>query len=114
MSELSNGTKKHTSKGVIRNYIIKIIQLRNTASKGHNDSTKKIRSLFGLTLRFLYLQILTAMIKGIVSRDFCVLFSISLNRYEPPDRTGSCVFLILMTFLYLNFFLKLTFAVYGI
>jgi hypothetical protein len=41
-----------------------------------------------------------AKVKGIVSRDFGVLFLISLNRYEPPDRAGSGLFFILMTFLY--------------
>jgi hypothetical protein len=41
-------------------------------------------------------------IKGIVSLDFGVFF-ISLFRYEVCNRTGSSLFLILMTFSYLNF-----------
>jgi hypothetical protein len=41
--------------------------------------------------------------KGIVSRDFSVLFLISLNKYEPPDRAGSGLFFILITFSHLNF-----------
>jgi hypothetical protein len=41
--------------------------------------------------------------KGIVSRDFGVLFLIYLNRYEVPDRSGSGLFFILMRSSYLNF-----------
>jgi hypothetical protein len=41
--------------------------------------------------------------KGIVSWNFDVLFLISLNRYEPPNRAGSGLFFILITFSYLNF-----------
>jgi hypothetical protein len=42
-------------------------------------------------------------LKGIVSRDFGVLFLIYLNRYEVPNRSGSGLFLILMRSSYLNF-----------
>jgi hypothetical protein len=41
--------------------------------------------------------------KGIVSRDFCVLFLIYLDRYEVPYRAGSGLFFILKRSSYLNF-----------
>jgi hypothetical protein len=41
--------------------------------------------------------------KGIVSRDFVILFLISLDRYEVPNRAGSGLFLILKRSSYLNF-----------
>jgi hypothetical protein len=43
------------------------------------------------------------LMKRKVSRDFGVLFLISLHRYEPPDRAGSGLFFIVMMFSYLNF-----------
>jgi hypothetical protein len=42
-------------------------------------------------------------LKGIVSRDFCVLFLIYLDRYEVPYRSGSGLFFILKRSSYLNF-----------
>jgi hypothetical protein len=41
--------------------------------------------------------------KGIVSRDFVVLFLIYLDRYEVPNRDGSGLFFILKRSSYLNF-----------
>jgi hypothetical protein len=45
-------------------------------------------------------------LKGIVSRDFGVLFLIYLDRYEVPKRAGSDLFFILKRSSYLNFFNK--------
>jgi hypothetical protein len=44
-----------------------------------------------------------AYLKGIVSRDFGVLFLIYLDRYEVPNRAGSGLFFILRRSSYLNF-----------
>jgi hypothetical protein len=41
--------------------------------------------------------------KGIVSRDFGVLFFIYLDRYEVPNRAGSGLFFILKRSSYSNF-----------
>jgi hypothetical protein len=43
------------------------------------------------------------LLKGIVSRDFGVLFLIYLDRYDVPNRAGSGLFLILKRSSYLNF-----------
>jgi hypothetical protein len=41
--------------------------------------------------------------KGIVSRDFGILFLISLDRFEGRNRAGAGLFFILITFSCLNF-----------
>jgi hypothetical protein len=55
-----------------------------------------------------------SMLKGIVSRGFGLLFLIYLDRYEVPNRVGSCLFFILKRSSYLNLKKKLVLSVYKI
>jgi hypothetical protein len=64
-----------------------------------------------LVLVMLFLQIA---VKGIVSRDFGVLFLIYLDIYDVPNSAGAGLFFILKRSSYLNFFLKFALSVYKI
>jgi hypothetical protein len=50
-----------------------------------------------------YMDVVLVELKGIVSRDFSVLFLIYLDRYEVPNRAGSGLLFILKRSSYLNF-----------
>jgi hypothetical protein len=71
-------------------------------------------SIVSLSYTAFYKIKLLVIVKGIVSRDFGLLFLIYLDRYEVPNRAGSGLFFILRKASYSNFKKKLVLSVYKI
>jgi hypothetical protein len=68
----------------------KLVKLHKQQLITNTFSTRRLRSLI-------------AALKGIVYRDFGVLFMISLDSYEVHSRAGYGLFFILLAFSYINF-----------